>query len=56
MLAKLYYLFPDIQKSNKQVISVDIVEYILLKYSQIIGCHNNWIILNFADDGTEEKD
>ena len=21
------------------------------KYSQIIGCHNNWIIIKFVDDG-----
>ena len=22
------------------------------KYSEILGCHNNWIIMNFVDDGT----
>ena len=24
------------------------------KYSQILGCHNNWIIMNFVGDGTYE--
>ena len=24
-------------------------------YSQILGCHNNWIIMNFVDYGTEEE-
>ena len=24
------------------------------KYSQIIGCHNNWIIINSLCDGTDE--
>ena len=24
------------------------------KYSQIIGCHNNCILMNFLDDGTDE--
>ena len=26
------------------------------KYSQIIGCYNNWIIIDFVDDGTYEED
>ena len=25
------------------------------KYSQIIGCHNNWISMIFLDDGTDEE-
>ena len=25
------------------------------KYSQTLGCHNNWILLNFKDDGTDEE-
>ena len=25
------------------------------KYSQILGCHNNWILINFLDDGTNEE-
>ena len=25
------------------------------KYSQIIGCHNNWIIIVFLDDGTYDE-
>ena len=24
------------------------------KYSQIIGCHNNWILMNILDDGTNK--
>ena len=26
------------------------------KYSQIPGCRNNWIIMDFVDDGTDEED
>ena len=26
------------------------------KYSLIIGSHNNWIIINFIDDGTYERE
>ena len=25
------------------------------KYSQMLGCHNNWILMNFLDDGTDES-
>ena len=25
------------------------------KYSQILGCHNNWILIQFSDDGTDEE-
>ena len=25
------------------------------KYSQIHGCHNNWILINFLDDGIDEE-
>ena len=25
------------------------------KYSQILGCRNNWLLMNFLDDGTDEE-
>ena len=25
------------------------------KYSQILGCHNNWIIINYVEDRTDEE-
>ena len=54
MIAQQYYLFLAIQKSNKQLISLDMVEFIIFKLYQIIGCHNNWKFMNFKDDGTNE--
>ena len=54
MLAQLYYLFIGIQKPKKQLTSLDMVEFIICKYYQIIGCHNNWIIINVLDYGTDK--
>ena len=50
MLAQLYYLLFGIKKPKKQLIRV-----YNCKYSQILGFHNNWILMIFLDDGIDEE-
>ena len=55
MLVQKYYLFPGIQKLKNYLIIQDMVVYIC-KYYQILGCHNNWIIMYFLNNRIDEAD
>ena len=54
MISQQNYLDRGIQKLNMHLINQYMVEY-SCKYSQIIGCDNNWIIMNYFDDATDEE-
>ena len=53
MLAQQYFIYPDIQ--NLSFNQTRHGRLYTFKYSQILGCHNNWIIMIFEDVTNEEE-
>ena len=54
MFAKLYYPFLGI-KIKEAVNQPRYGRLYNFIYSQIFVCHNNWILMNFFDDGRDEE-